>query len=212
MRRFVKIIVGLAIVVAVGLSSCSDSGLTIVDPDVPVQSSEDSLAQLAEDNALIDAFLAENQIEGVSTTSWGARYYLSEEGNGTFPELNDIVSISFIGRYLDGTVFDSNIESVANDNIIGKDNGDFTVWRFNYTENGQQLGFNGQYSYLTLMPQLKVGIGQALGLMDEGSKAVVILPSNLALGPFGFDNNSGFAIPENSVLLFEIHLVQVRTN
>ncbi len=203
---------GLAIVVAVGLSSCSDSGLTIVDPDVPVQSSEDSLAQLAEDNALIDAFLAENQIEGVSTTSWGARYYLSEEGNGTFPELNDIVSISFIGRYLDGTVFDSNIESVANDNIIGKDNGDFTVWRFNYTENGQQLGFNGQYSYLTLMPQLKVGIGQALGLMDEGSKAVVILPSNLALGPFGFDNNSGFAIPENSVLLFEIHLVQVRTN
>ncbi|MEM8893008.1 MAG: FKBP-type peptidyl-prolyl cis-trans isomerase [Bacteroidota bacterium] len=212
MRRITNLLFGSAVVILLLISSCGDSGLTIVDQNVPIQSTEDSLAQLAEDNALIDAYIAENRIENVFATSSGVRYYLIEEGNGIFPELNDIVSISFIGYYLDGAVFDTNVESVSDDNILGKDNGDFSVWRFNYTIDGRQLGFNGQYSYLTLMPELKRGIGQAMGLMDEGSRAMVILPSNHALGPFGFDNNSGFAIPEHTVLLFEIRMVQVRTN
>lgn len=212
MRKISNLLLGSSLLLVLLISSCGDSGLTIVDQDAPVQTAEDSLAQLAEDNALIDAYIAENRLEDVFTTSSGVRYYLIEEGNGTFPELNDIVSVSFIGYYLDGTVFDTNIESVADNNIIGKDNGDFSVWRFNYTVDGRQLGFNGQYSYLTLMPELKRGMGAAMGLMDEGSRAMVILPSNHALGPFGFDNNSGFAIPEHTVLLFEFRMVQVRTN
>lgn len=194
-------------------ASCSDDNLTIVDDDEPIQSPEDSLAQLEEDYALIDAYLSENGVEEVFTTDAGSRYYLLQEGQkGEQPELNDIVSISFIGKYLDGTVFDSNIESVADPEVIGKDNGDFSVWRFNYTVDGRQLGFTGQYSYLTLMPELKRAIGAALGIMSQGSKVEIIMPSALGLGPFGFDNNAGFAIPVNTVLLFEISLVQVRTN
>lgn len=193
--------------------ACSEDNLTIVDPDQPGQSPEDSLAQLEEDIALITAYLSEQGVEEVFQTNAGARYYLREPGNGTFPALNDIVSISFIGTYLDGTVFDSNIESVADPEVIGKSNSDFSVWRFNYTVDGRQLGFSGQYSYLTLMPELKVAIGQALGLMDEGAKAVILLPSALALGPFGFEASSGsFSIPPDTVLVFEISLVQVRTN
>lgn len=194
-------------------ASCSDDNLTIVDNTEPIQSPEDSLAQLVEDNLLIDAYLSENAVDEVFTTAAGARYYLLQEGQkGGKPELNDIVSINFIGKYLDGTIFDSNIESVADPEVIGKSNNDFSVWRFNYTVDGRQLGFTGQYGYLTLMPELKIGIGAALGLMDEGSKAMIILPSAIGLGPYGFDNNSGFAIPENTVLLFEISLVQVRNN
>lgn len=212
MKKYSTYAIVLACWAALMFASCSDDNLTVVDTGDPVQSAEDSLAQLEDDNALIDAYLTENAKGEVFMTPAGSRYYLSEEGNGIVPELNDIVSINFIGRYLDGTVFDSNIESVADPDVIGKANGDFSVWRFNYTVDGRQLGFSGQYSYLTLMPELKRGIGAALGLMDEGSKAIIIMPSSQALGPFGIDDNSGFAIPENTVLLFEIGLVQVRTN
>ncbi|MEQ9299910.1 MAG: FKBP-type peptidyl-prolyl cis-trans isomerase [Cyclobacteriaceae bacterium] len=212
MKNYSTYAILLAMSVAVLIASCSDDNLTIVDSEIPFQSSEDSLAQLDDDNALIDAYLSENAVEEIFNTSNGSRYYLLQEGNGTVPELNDIVSINFIGRYLDGTVFDSNIESVADPDVIGKSNNNFDVWRFNYTVDGRQLGFSGQYSYLNLIPELKRGIGAALGLMDEGSSTVIILPSAQALGPFGFDNNDGFAIPVNTVLLFEIGLVQVRTN
>jgi hypothetical protein len=205
-----------AMVVACGVvmmfASCSEDEIVLVDPEDTGQSPEDSLAQLIVDNALIDAYLLDNGVDEFSTTAAGSRYYLLQEGNGTVPELNDIVSINFIGRYLSDSVFDSSIESFADPEVIGKSNNDFSVWRFNYTVDGRQLGFTGQYSYLTLIPELKRGIGAALGLMDEGSKAMIILPSSQAFGPFGIDNNSGFAIPTDVVLLFEINLVQVRTN
>lgn len=213
MKKYSTYAILLAIVTLLMVASCSEDNLVIVDPDEPEQSPEDSIAQLEEDIALINAYLADKGVEEVYTTSAGSRYYLLEPGNGIYPELNDIVSINFIGTYLDGTVFDSNIESVADPEVIGKDNNDFNVWRFNYTVDGRQLGFTGQYSYLTLIPEFKRAVGSALGIMDEGSKAVLLLPSSLALGPFGFESTGGgFVIPANTVLVFEIGLVQVRTN
>lgn len=212
MNKYSTLIILLVAFATFLLASCSEDNLVVIDPDDSEQTEEDSLAQLAIDNALIDAYLVDKGVNEFSTTADGSRYYLLEEGNGTAPELNDIVSINFIGRYIDERVFDSNIESIADPEVIGKSNNDFSVWRFNYTIDGRQLGFTGQYSYLTLIPELKRGIGAALGLMDEGSSAMIVIPSTLALGPFGLDNSAGFAIPANSILLFEINLVQVRTN
>jgi hypothetical protein len=212
MKKYSTHVLLWALVSVLLFSSCSDDNLTVVNPEEPGQSSEDSLAQANLDISLINAYLMEKGVEEFDTTAGGSRYYLLQEGNGTYPELNDIVSINFIGTFLDGTVFDSNIESVADPDVIGKNNNDFSVWRFNYTVDGRQLGFSGQYSYLTLIPELKRAIGTVLGIMDEGSKTVILMPSSQALGIFGFESSGGFSIPPDAVLVFEISLVQVRTN
>jgi len=67
--------------------------------------------QFEEDVMLIENFLSENGITA-QTSSSGLRYVIDEAGNGNVPELPDVVSIFYEGRYLDGEVFDDITEGV----------------------------------------------------------------------------------------------------
>lgn len=55
-----------------------------------------------------EKFLAENKLKpGVVTTESGLQYKVLTEGTGAKPTANDVVTVRYEGRLLDGTVFDS---------------------------------------------------------------------------------------------------------
>ena len=56
-------------------------------------------------------FLEQNaQQEGVKVTESGLQYLVLKEGNGVKPGPNDVVTVHYTGRLIDGTVFDSSVE------------------------------------------------------------------------------------------------------
>lgn len=73
---------------------------------------EKMIKDLAEKNKKEgEAFLAQNaQKEDVVTRPSGLQYRILQEGSGPQPTAQDIVSVHYEGRLVDGTVFDSSIE------------------------------------------------------------------------------------------------------
>ena len=56
-------------------------------------------------------FLANNaKQEGVAVTESGLQYLVVKEGSGKKPGPNDVVTVHYTGRLIDGTVFDSSVE------------------------------------------------------------------------------------------------------
>ena len=56
-------------------------------------------------------FLANNaKQEGVVVTESGLQYLVVKEGSGKKPGPNDVVTVHYTGRLIDGTVFDSSVE------------------------------------------------------------------------------------------------------
>lgn len=56
-------------------------------------------------------YLANNAKEaGVKVTESGLQYLVVKEGNGKKPGPNDVVTVHYTGRLIDGTVFDSSVE------------------------------------------------------------------------------------------------------
>ena len=59
-----------------------------------------------------EAFLKENATkEGVKTSASGLQYKITKEGEGKKPTKDDIVTVEYEGRLIDGTVFDSSKNS-----------------------------------------------------------------------------------------------------
>lgn len=56
-------------------------------------------------------YLANNaKEEGVKVTESGLQYLVVKDGNGKKPGPNDVVTVHYTGRLVDGTVFDSSVE------------------------------------------------------------------------------------------------------
>ena len=101
---------------------------------------------------------------------------LLNERNGKKPNKGQNVSVHYKGMLLDGTVFDSSYQR------------------------GEPISFS-------------VGIGQVIAgwdegiqMLNEGTKARFVIPSDLAYGP----NGNPPSIPGNSVLEFEIELLEIQ--
>lgn len=76
------------------------------------QSSESASVSNVTDNsdgaAAGEAFLAKNKsAPGVKTTASGLQYKVDKAGTGKTPKSTDVVTVTYEGRLLDGTVFDS---------------------------------------------------------------------------------------------------------
>ena len=120
-------------------------------PAAVIQTAEQSPdTQYAEQNR---QWLVENgKKDGVTTTASGLQYQVKKEGEGKSPTINDIVSVKYTGKLIDGTVFDS----------TDKNNG------------GEAITFP--------LAGVVKGWQEGLQLMKEGSQHTLFLPAALAYG------------------------------
>lgn len=148
---------------------------------------EAAAAQLEKDKKVIKEYAKKNKLDVKSTAS-GLHYYIEKEGSGNKPSAGDSVSVEYVGKLLDGKVFDTSRKEVAEEADILNPNRDYAPFVFVL---GQGM----------VIP----GWDEGIALLKEGSKAVFLIPSGIAYGERG----AGKDIPPNSVLRFDVELVKV---
>lgn len=140
------------------------------------------------DDELIKDFLAENSIEAEKTES-GLYYMVTKETSGEKPESGDTVKVNYVGKLIDGTVFDTSYEDVAKEAGVYNEQREYVPLEF-------PIGKRRVIS----------GWDEGIMLLNEGSEATLYIPSTLGYGPRG----SGAVIPPNSTLIFDVELVEVK--
>ncbi|MBN2682707.1 MAG: FKBP-type peptidyl-prolyl cis-trans isomerase [Bacteroidales bacterium] len=112
--------------------------------------------------------------KGFETTKSGLKYKITEKGKGIKPKDGDKVQVHYTGKFTNDSVFDSSVTRG-------------TPFEF-------ELGAG----------QVIKGWDEGIALLNEGSKATFIIPSDLAYGPGGRGT-----IPPNSTLVFDVELIKV---
>lgn len=110
----------------------------------------------------IKEYIEKNNIT-VQPTASGLYYMETEEGEGRQPVEGDSVLVNYIGLQLSGRVFDTNIESVAQDNMI---------W--------SQYGYYNPFGFLVGSVSIIEGWNEGIMFMKEGGEATLLLPSSIA--------------------------------
>ncbi len=144
--------------------------------------------QAAKDKRAIDAFLASRNLKA-DTTENGIRYRITQPGTGANARPGQTVMVNYVGYFLNGQYFDTNIESFAHE--------------------------AGLYDPIRTYQPMEVTIGQsnviagwheALQQLNKGAKGTFYIPSPLAYGASGM----GQVIKPNTVLVFEIEVVDFK--
>jgi len=118
----------------------------------------------------------------------GVVIIVQEEGTGVRPKSNTMVYTNYVGKLLDGTVFDTNIRSVAEEHGLHTEEKTYTPLDFPIDQGRAIRGFSIGFKHLR-----------------SGSKAVLIIPS-----PLAYQNQArGERVPPNSILLFEVDFLGI---
>jgi FKBP-type peptidyl-prolyl cis-trans isomerase FkpA len=107
----------------------------------------------------------------------GLYYIRIKKGDGRKVVKGDTVTVDYEGRFLDGKFFDSTVKRHESFQFVYG-----TEW------------------------QVVKGLEEAIGMMEEGEKAIVILPSELA---FGENGSSTGIIPPFTSLIFELEIKKI---
>lgn len=136
---------------------------------------EEAAKAAAEAAAAAEADALKAYTEGAQQTESGLMYLMEEEGNGPKPTQGQDVKVHYELKLVNGTVVDSSFQR------------------------GQPIA-------------IKIGVGQVIPgwdegimLLSEGSKATLVVPSDLGYGAAG----AGGVIPPNATLIFKVELVKV---
>lgn len=140
------------------------------------KSKAEAKAAEAKESGLIQKYLKDNNIS-VKPTASGLYYVEKVRGKGSKAMPGKKVSVHYTGRLVDGTVFDSSLERKP-------------AQPFEFT-----LGAG----------QVIPGWDEGIALMNEGGKAILVIPSKLGYGSGG----SGATIKPFSPLVFDVELVKV---
>ena len=145
--------------------------------------------QLQKDKKIIADYLKDHKLTTAKTTSSGLSYVIDTPGEGAQPKQGDTVKVNYTGQLLDGKVFDTSLEEVAKQHGV----------------------HNPQRPYEPL--EFSLGVGQVIQgwdegimLLNKGSKARLFIPSKLA---YGSRDTGGGLIPPNSILVFDVELVDI---
>lgn len=128
-----------------------------------------------DEDALLQKFLKDNNITPTTVLPSGLIYIEKEAGTGTKPVPGQKVKVHYTGKLIDGTVFDSSIDR------------------------GEPIDFIiGRGAVIQ-------GWDEGIALMNEGGKAMLVIPSKLGYK----DRGAGNIIPPFSTLIFDVELVDV---
>ncbi len=114
-----------------------------------------------EEEAIKD-YIKKNDIT-VQPTESGLYYIETKEGDGLQPVEGDSVVVNYIGFSIAELVFDTNIESVARDNMI---------W--------SEYAIYGPVGFLVGSVNVLKGWNEGITYMKEGGEATLLLPSSIA--------------------------------
>lgn len=140
-------------------------------------------AQLKKEDEMLQNYFKNNKITTVKAPK-GTYVEIIEPGTGTAVDTTVVVKTNYTGRLLEGKVFDSNTDS-----------------SFNHVE-PFAVNMTNDFS---LGGGVIKGWTDGLTMLKEGSKAKFYIPSPLAYGERGAGND----IPANSILVFDIEVVDV---
>lgn len=159
------------------------------EPNNPFGPTYDLEGNLARDAKIIDEFLKTAQIDSLRRIhdQNGVIVIVQEEGTGAKPGELRLIYTNYVGKFLDGRVFDTNLEQVARDNDVWDENRIYRVFQFVLGSGEAIQGFN-------------IGFRQ----LRSGSKAVLIVPS-----PWAYRDQERDGIPANSILMFEVEFLGV---
>lgn len=107
--------------------------------------------------------------------------------DGRLPVNGDTIMVDYTGYLLDGTIFDTSIQAIAEEEGLYNPNRPYGPFRV-------ELGRSN----------VIVGWHIALSELREGEKATVLIPSF-----YGYGANDNGPIPRNSVLVFDLDVVSV---
>ena len=140
-----------------------------------------------EEKTNLDKYLSDNKISTAPTQS-GLIFIEKVKGKGANAEKGKKVKMNYVGKLLDGTIFDTNNEKVAKENNMHQEGRTYNAFEFT-VGNGEVIP----------------GWDEALPMMKVGGKATFIIPSNLAYG----EMNQG-PIKPYSTLVFDVELLEVK--
>ena len=140
-----------------------------------------------EEKTNLDKYLSDNKITTAPTQS-GLIFIEKVKGKGANAEKGKKVKMNYVGKLLDGTIFDTNNEKVAKENNMHQEGRTYNAFEFT-VGNGEVIP----------------GWDEALPMMKVGGKATFIIPSNLAYG----EMNQG-PIKPYSTLVFDVELLEVK--
>jgi FKBP-type peptidyl-prolyl cis-trans isomerase FkpA len=138
--------------------------------------------QTAKEQKEIDEYLKANKLTTTSKTASGVSVAVTAEGAGAQPQAGDTVVVNYTGTLLNGTKFDSNVDSTIRPGMP------LEPLRFPIGR-----GF------------VIKGWDEGIAALKKGSKATLVIPSAIA---YGFQGSPP-TIPSNSILAFTVELLDV---
>ena len=147
-----------------------------------------SITKMQQGEAAIAAkYIADNNLL-VKTTASGLKYIITDPSNGRKVLAGDTILVNYVGKTLNGKVFDTSLQPEA------------------AAAHLQQPGRTYEpIKVIVGQGQVIAGWDEGLKLLNEGSKATFIIPSNLAYGQQG----AGQDIGPFSTLVFDVGVVKV---
>lgn len=143
----------------------------------------------ASEEGKINTYIEKNDLEPLKTAS-GLQYIIVEEGTGEKPVAGDTVQVNYTGALVaTGDVFDTSVKTVAEEHNI------FNAMR-PYEPAKFAIGVR----------QVIPGWDEGLLLLPKGSKAKLIIPSELGYGERGDGRG---VIPPFAPLVFDIELIDI---
>lgn len=137
----------------------------------------------------IEGYVKSNKLEPKKTQS-GLQYVITTEGTGEKPVDGDTVQVNYVGKLIHGKVFDTSIKEEAEKAKL----------QINPMRTFEPIKFT-----LGVDPVIPAWT-EGLKLLNKGSKATLIIPSNLAYGSNGAPQGG---IAPYAPLIFDVELVDV---
>ena len=115
--------------------------------------------------------------KGMKETESGIKYKISKKGTGDNAKTNDLLSVHYSLQLIDGSEIDSSFTRGA------------------------------PIEFTCGVGQVIKGWDEAMQLLNKGSKARLVIPSELGYGAMGAGNG---VIPPNATLIFDVELVDIK--